>query len=122
MTARRSSLLMTSLMILLVYGCSVSRSDTKMRSLGIPTGAVQVDEGTDRLTYTPRRSGTVYVYDVDDDRLVYQGRVRDGDRLTIDPETNRLELNGRQVVDRDLKRKDRHRIYFFSDRQRDTTE
>jgi hypothetical protein len=101
-------------------GCTVTKDDKKVTSLGVPEGSVQVDEGKGRLDYTAKRSGTVYVYDVTQDRLVYQTPVRDGDRVSIDPDANRLELNGRQDVDRNLRRDDRHRIYFYSDHQRNS--
>jgi hypothetical protein len=89
-------------------------------SLGVPEGSVQVDEGKGRMEYTAKSPGTVYVYDVTQDRLVYETKVRDGDRVTVDPEANRLEVNGKQDVNRDLQRDDRHRIYFYSDRQRNS--
>src|SRR4051812_36889857 len=99
-------------------GCTVSKDDKKVTTLGVPEGSVQVDDGKGRLEYTAKHSGTVYVYDVTQDRLVYQTQVRDGDRVSVDPAANRLEVNGRQDVNRDLRRDDRHRIYFHSDRQR----
>src|SRR4051812_7603355 len=98
---RRGSVALLAFAILIAGGCSVTKDDKKATTLGIPEGSVQVDEGKGKMTYDAKRAGQVYVYDVDQDRLVYQGRVRDGDRVVIDPESNRLELNGKQAVERD---------------------
>src|SRR4051812_49955181 len=52
----------------------------------IPTTANRVDEGGGpRLTYTASRDGTLYVYDADDDRVIYSGGVRSDDRFAMDP-------------------------------------
>ena len=68
--------------LVIAIGCTVSKEDKKLTTLGVPEGSVQVADGTTRQSYTADHSGHVYVYDATSDRLVYQDRVRNGDRLT----------------------------------------
>ena len=104
--------------LVVAIGCTVSKEDKKLTTLGVPEGSVQVADGTTRQSYTADHSVHVYVYDATSDRLVYQDRVRNGDRLTVDPNNNRLELNGQRAVNRDLATGHRYRIYFYDDSNR----
>ena len=79
----------------------------------IPTTANRVAEGdSPRLTFRPTRDGTLYVYDADDDRVVYSGAVRADDRFVMDPADDRATVNGRTVLGADLSPKHRYRLYF----------
>ena len=90
--------------------------DTRRPSRGIdeiPTTANRVDEGGGkRLTYTAGRDGTLYVYDADDDRVIYSGGVRSDERFAMDPANNRATVNGRTVLGATLKPNHRYRLYF----------
>ena len=94
--------------------------DTRRTSRGIdeiPTSANRVDEGSGpRLTYSPRRDGTIYVYDADDDRVIYSGGVRADDRFAMDPADNRATVNNRTVLGAKLNPNHRYRIYFDAGR------
>lgn len=79
----------------------------------IPADAVAVDTGEgDRLQHEPNRDGVMYVYDVDDDRVVYVGRVREREQFRLDPEGNRALINSRVVFRSDLNPRHRYRLYF----------
>jgi hypothetical protein len=73
--------------------------------------AVEAGEGTG-LTYEPSRDGVLYVYDVDDDRVIYAGRIRDRESFRLDPEGNRATINNRTVMRSDLNPRHRYRLYF----------
>ena len=94
--------------------------DTRRTSRGldeIPTTATRVDEGGGpRLTFTTSRDGTLYVYDADDDRVIYSGGVRADDRFAMDPADNRATVNGHTVLGAKLNPNHRYRVYF--DRER----
>ena len=79
----------------------------------IPRTAERVDTGSGpRLTFRPSREGLLYVYDYDDDRVVYSGLVRADDRFAMDPADNRATVNGRTVLGADLNSSHRYRLYF----------
>jgi hypothetical protein len=90
----------------------VDRASGTSRSL--PRDARLVDEvRSGRMGYTARDSGEVYLYDATARRLIWDGRVRDGDRVTINPDKNRIEINGKEQADIDLKSNDRFELYFL---------
>ena len=80
----------------------------------VPVDAVAVEagEGTVPLTYTAERDGTVYVYDVDDDRVVFVGRVMADERFRLLPQDNQATLDGRPVFRAALNPRHRYRLYF----------
>ena len=92
----------------------IGRRDRSVRGLDeVPTTATRVDEGTGpRLTYAPTRDGTLYVYDVDDDRVVFSTRVRQDERFVLDPDANRATLDGQTVLGTGLVPRHRYRLYF----------
>lgn len=47
----------------------------------------------DHLEYRADDDGSVWVSDVDSNRVIYSGRVLRGDRLFIDPQKHALTLN-----------------------------
>ena len=80
----------------------------------LPRDARMVDEVRGgRLSYTARYDGEVYLYDATARRVIWDGRVRDGDRITVDPDKNRIALNGKEQADIDLKSNDRFELYFL---------
>jgi hypothetical protein len=80
----------------------------------IPSGATEVEGGltAGRLEYEPTRDGVVYVYDEDDDQVIYVARVRDGERFRLEAENDRATINTRTVFRGDLNPRHRYRLYF----------
>ena len=88
-------------------------SDRRPGMREIPADAQAVDTGEgDRLEYEPTRDGVMYVYDVDDDRVVYVGRIREREQFRLDPGGNRALINSRVVFRSDLNPSHRYRLYF----------
>lgn len=86
----------------------------------IPKRAVRIDQGrgASEVTYKARRDGTLYVYDVDDERIVWQGTLRDGERFILDPIDGVALVDGKRVLDRDLRPRHVFRLYFAEDNVR----
>jgi hypothetical protein len=93
---------------------SPAGSDRSLRGLDdIPTTATRVDEGSGpRLTYSPTRDGTLYVYDGDDDKVIFSTRVRQDERFALDPDANKATVDGRTVLGTGLSPRHRYRLYF----------
>ena len=96
----------------------VSR-DTDRRELDeIPTGADRIEAVKGReFSYEFKDDGRVYIYDREDDKLVYEGNVRDGERLVIDPQEDKLTVDGDPVGDRDLNLRAAHEYQIYFDRE-----
>ena len=78
----------------------------------LPRDARMVDEVRGgRLSYVARDNGEAYLYDANARTIVWSGQVRDGDRVTVNPDKNRIEVNGREMADIDLKSNHRFELY-----------
>jgi hypothetical protein len=66
----------------------------------------------DTLNFTPRDSGRVYLVDVTKSEVVWDKNIRDGDRVFVDPDHNKIAVNGRDDVKIDLKSNNRFQLYF----------
>lgn len=100
-----------------VIGRDPARGGTTGRRRGIneiPAEASAVEAAKDRsaLTYTPQNDGTIYVYDVDDDRLIHVSRVMANERFRLMPEDDVATLDGRPVFRSNLEPRHRYRLYF----------
>ena len=111
---RNLSLAAALLLTLALTGCTVT-GDDPVTELGVERGAVVVEEGAGRLSHEADANGRVWIYDKDDDRLVYEGRMTRNEEITLDPRDNRLTLNGKRITERDFKSNHMHRIYFKPD-------
>ena len=80
----------------------------------IPRSAQRVDrgEGTDVLSFRADDDGTLYVYDRDDDRVLWSGPISRDERFMLDAENNEATINGRRILDRDLRVRHQFRLYF----------
>ncbi len=80
-----------------------------------------ISEGNGVLTATATHAGTVYIYDVNGDRVVYSGAVASGQSVQVNTDQNKIMVDGQVRADRILNQWDKHRIYFDdtlpSDRQ-----
>ena len=94
------------------------RRDTlDRRGLGeIPREAIKVEEGVGgTLRYEADRDGRVYVYDEDDDRVVYSGNLYRGEDFVVDPDSDVLSVSGKRLGDVNLRAQHRYRLYFMRD-------
>ena len=83
----------------------------------IPPRAVRLQStpGTREAAYTAERDGRIYVYDVDDGAVVYSSRLYSNEQFVLDPDDNVATINGRTVLDKDLKATHRFRLYYAVD-------
>lgn len=93
-------------------GCS-----SEPRAEQIPPNARMAIQGDRQLAYTAPRAGEIFVYDSDDDTLLYSGKVEKGQVVSVDPEEDKIMLDNQLVVEKDIHAGNRHRIYFIPDRE-----
>ncbi len=93
-----------------VIGCSHDREP-------LPGDAVVLSTGKDDLSARVSHPGMVYVYDESDKRVIYTGRVRDGDSVAIDTFRDRVTIDGRTVAQPELDNDHNYKIYFNEDRR-----
>lgn len=80
---------------------------------GLPDNAEMVRETRgQRVEFVPNRSGDYFLYYARERRIITGGRLLDGERLVVDPDRNRVYVEGRTVFDGDLKSDRTYRVYF----------
>jgi hypothetical protein len=85
------------------------------RDPAIPTGAAQVTEGNDHLSYTAAHDGTVYLYDKTDGKLLYTGMMSKGQRIEVDSgQENHVLIDGKVVQTKTLMGGHDYRVFFDS--------
>jgi hypothetical protein len=82
------------------------------RSPDIPASAQLKEEGNSRLTFATPADGMVYVYDVPSDRILYSGRVEEGETLIVNPQDDKITLDGQPVSQQHLRVGQQYRIFF----------
>lgn len=80
----------------------------------IPASATMTVEGNKELSYTTPQDGHIYVYDVDEDRMVYQGIAEKGSTVRVDTDHDRVTVNGHTVAEKDaVDPGHQHKIFFM---------
>lgn len=90
---------------LLTAGCEIEPQ-------AVPPDATIVSQGSDDLTFTAPRDGTIYVYEKNSDRLLYSGKVEAGDVVHLDRQRQRLAIDNQTVFEKDLDGVGDHIIRF----------
>jgi hypothetical protein len=84
------------------------------RPKSVPASADLVGEGRDRIEYTAAGDGDVWIVNADRNEMVYAGRVLSGERVTIDPRKDQLEIGARSnLIDRGKLPDDNYRVFFM---------
>jgi hypothetical protein len=103
---------MSSLATFLAVGCA-SRHDA------IPPAANLMAENQGRVDLTAPSDGKVYLEDRSANKLVYSGTLKDGERLTVEPNKDRIMVDGRTVQDTKIRDLNTLRVFFRPDPQAD---
>jgi hypothetical protein len=88
------------------------------RPESVPADARSVakQSGNNPVNFTAPRDGTVYVYDRSAGRMVYSGRVQQGETLELDPRRDNVRLEGRVVLEKDLRDLNEYQVWFEDER------
>lgn len=81
----------------------------------LPRNAKSVANGAGEIRYKVRDRGRVFIYDVENERVLMSREVHPDQVVQVDPERDRVLIDGKKVYDRNLERKHAHRIYFEKD-------
>jgi hypothetical protein len=79
---------------------------------GVPRGAQLVMEGRSDLSWRVSGRGEMFVFDEMDNRVVYQGRVREGQRFTVAPDRNMITIDGQPVSEGRLSPRRSYKVFF----------
>jgi hypothetical protein len=102
----------------LIIGCQSSgggrsKEGTGILRAGLPPEAKVVAEGASQLTYTPEEPGQVFLYDVNQDRVIGRFNLRRGQRFAMDGVAGRATIDGNEVRIGETKKNGNYQIYFL---------
>ena len=108
-----SLVLMSSLGCVLAVGCAAERHDD------IPKSARLVAEDKGDVDFVAPNDGMVYVYDRGAGNMLYSGRIREGERVRVEPRDDRITLNGQTVMDKQIRDNNEMRIFYRAEPRED---
>ncbi len=104
--------------IALLFGATLTFAGcSRSRPPDVPESASLKAQGDNRIVYTADDSGTLYVSDGNSD-ILWSGPVHRGDRVVLDPSTDKLTINDRVVSSRNIDRSDHKMSEFPSETYR----
>ena len=77
----------------------------------VPAGSEKLQSGHGTMSVTAPGSGKIYVVDHDTDKVIYSGRVRDGDRVRVDADAGKIQVAD-TTTEANLSHDHRYEIYF----------
>ena len=80
---------------------------------GLPPAATVVAEGSTQLTYTPEEPGRVFLYNMNQDRVLGQFHLRRGQRFAMDGVAGRATIDGNEVRIGETRRNGSYQVYFL---------
>jgi hypothetical protein len=87
-------------------GCAVERPPE------VPANAIVATSGQDHLSYSVSSHGTIWVYDVNGNKILYSGKVDDGQVVVVDTTAHDITIDGRVVVNKDVDHGPTYRVFF----------
>ena len=96
-------------MCLLATGCAADRNKD------VPASAKLVAQGEKDLAYRAPEEGNIYVFDKSGQNILYSGRVQRDDLLKVDAMHDRITMNDRVVMDKQIRDHDAINVFFEPD-------
>src|SRR5436305_1481423 len=96
-------------MCVLATGCAADRNQD------VPSSAKLVAQGEKDLAYRAPEQGNVYVFDKSGQNVLYSGRVQRDDLLKVDAMRDKILLNDRVVMNKQIRDHDAINVFFEPD-------
>src|SRR4029453_7814182 len=108
MTALRNTALglLSSLALVAAVGCAAERHES------IPANARLMVKDSGDVSFAAPSEGTVYVYDRSSGKMLYSGEVNKNDAVNIAARQDKVTVNGRTVMDQQIRDNDEIRVFF----------
>ena len=103
---KTAAVLLGSLGMFVLVGCAAERHES------IPESARLVADAKGEVDFVAPNDGMVYVYDRGAGDLIYSGRILEGERVEVEAMKDRVTLNGRTVMDKQIRDNNEVRIFF----------
>jgi hypothetical protein len=94
-------------------GCASNNKSDADRPSRLPPGADVVAEGNEKVKWTADMDGTVFVFDRDKNNIRYEGPVRRGEEIILQPDRDKIYIGDHNVYQGNLEKHGYHKIYFI---------
>ena len=94
--------------VALAGGCASKRP----QSVPADARSVAQQSGSYPVNFTAPGDGTIFVYDKSSKRMVYSGRMKQGETLEMEPKRNNIRLDGRVVLEQRLRDLNEYQVWF----------
>jgi hypothetical protein len=91
-----------------VWGCAPERPE----SVPADARSIAKQKGSNPINFTAPQAGTIFVYDRSNKKMVYSGRLVQGDTVEIDPKRNNIRMDGRVVLEQQLRDLHEYQVWF----------
>ena len=78
----------------------------------VPADGVKVAEGNQKLLYKAPEAGTIFIYESQDNRLVYRSAIKRGDTVELNAKDDRITINGNTVMERGINNGSNYKMFF----------
>jgi len=111
MSQRKQRVIWVSLMVVMataICGCAPERPES------VPADAKSIAKqtGSNPVNFTAPDDGSIYVYDRSEQKMVYSGRLKEGETLEVDPKRDKVRLDGRVVLEKQLRDLNEYQVWF----------
>jgi hypothetical protein len=96
-------------MCLLATGCAAERNKD------VPASAQLVAQGEKDLAYRATDPGTIYIFDKSGQNVLYSGKVDRDDLIKVDAMKDKITMNDRVIMDKQIRDHDALNIFFERD-------
>jgi hypothetical protein len=96
-------------MCVLATGCAADRNKD------VPASAKLVAQGEKDLAYRAPEEGNIFVFDKSGQNVLYSGRVQRDDLLKVDAMHDKITMNNRVVMDKQIRDHDAINVFFEPD-------
>lgn len=111
-TTRRTPRLALAAVLAVAPLLGVAGCGHDISSLIPPTATPRSEGNGNVVSYTSDTSGFAYVWDQNDQKLVWSGKVERGDNVAVDSQKNEVRVNLRVVHNNGVPGGHTYRIYF----------
>ena len=111
MSQRNQRAAWVSLMVVVatgVCGCAPERPES------VPADAKSIakQSGSNPVNFTAPDDGSIYVYDRSEKKMVYSGRLKEGETVEVDPRRDKVRVDGRVVLEKQLRDLNEYQVWF----------
>jgi len=91
-----------------VCGCAPERPES------VPADAKSIakQSGSNPVNFTAPDDGSIYVYDRSEKKMVYSGRLKEGETVEVDPRRDKVRVDGRVVLEKQLRDLNEYQVWF----------